>query len=150
MIRQITANGSYPYPSLLVRDFETLFQDFFNDNGTLHNLTSGDNFPKINMYKEGDKYVVEAGVSGWNIDDIEVKIDKRYLVFTSKRNETKDLQEREYFVREMKNSGFERRILIGDRLNTKNPEISYNDGVIRVAFTEDEEKRPQILKITSK
>lgn len=135
--------------TLLWNNLEELVEDFFVD-GRISHLAAGDSFPKLNMYKDGDKYIVEAGVAGWNIDDIEVKIDKQYLIFSSKKSEEKDVNvaNRQFFLREMKNSSFTRRVLLGDRLNTKDPEISYKDGVIRVSFVEDSEKAPKILKIT--
>lgn len=133
--------------NLLFHDLEDIFDHFFVD-GRVSSLAAGDNFPKLNMYKDGEKYVVEAGIAGWNIDDVEVKIDKQYLIFSSKKNEEKEVgNERQFFFREMKNSSFTRKVLLGDKLSTKDPEISYSDGVIKVTFVEDEEKRPKILKI---
>jgi HSP20 family molecular chaperone IbpA len=132
--------------TLLWNNLEELVEDFFVD-GRISHLATGDSFPKLNMYKQDNKYIVEAGVAGWNIDDIEVKIDKQYLIFSSKTKEEKEINEKQFFLREMKNSSFQRKVLLGDRLNTKDPEISYTDGVIKVTFTEDEEKRPKILKI---
>jgi HSP20 family molecular chaperone IbpA len=132
--------------TLLWNNLEELVEDFFVD-GRISHLATGDSFPKLNMYKQDNKYIVEAGVAGWNIDDIEVKIDKQYLIFSSKTKEEKEINEKQFFLREMKNSSFQRKVLLGDRLNTKDPEISYTDGVIKVTFTEDVEKRPKILKI---
>lgn len=135
------------YNSFMFHDLEDIFDHFFVD-GKVSSLVAGDNFPKLNMYKQDDKYIVEAGVAGWNVDDIEVKIDKQYLIFSSKTKEEKEVgSDRQFFLREMKASSFSRKVLLGDRLNTKDPEISYVDGVIKVTFTEDSEKAPKILKI---
>ena len=73
MTRTLAYNSNSP-TNLLFHDLEDIFDHFFVD-GRVSSLVAGDNFPKLNMYKENGKYIVEAGVAGWNVDDIEVKID---------------------------------------------------------------------------
>ena len=138
--------------------YDDLFRVFddFGGPSTNYRLTSNGTFPRVNIkeLKDSDgqrSIVIEAALAGYDPKDISVYIDGHALVFEYDAKEEKEADSKyseQYYVKEMTSASFKRKILLSDKLDLQNPEISYKNGVAEVRFCEDSQKKPKILKLT--
>lgn len=125
-------------------------EDFFGSPSTLRYATTS-SFPKLNLYSyegedKGTRYVIEASISGYDPNDIDVSIDRNRLVMTYEKKEEVNETKKNYSLQEIKRSSFSRSVLLSDKLDTDNPITSYKDGVLRIEFKEDNQKLPKKIK----
>ena len=125
-------------------------EDFFGNTSNMRYATTS-SFPKLNLYSYEDednntRYVIEASISGYDPNDIDVSIDRNRLVMTYDKKEDVSDTKKNYSLQEIKRSSFSRSILLSDKLDTDNPITSYNDGVLKIEFKEDHKKLPKKIK----
>jgi HSP20 family protein len=125
-------------------------EDFFGNTSNMRYATTS-SFPKLNLYSYEDednntRYVIEASISGYDPNDIDVSIDRNRLVMTYDKKEDVSDTKKNYSLQEIKRSSFSRSILLSDKLDTDNPITSYRDGVLKIEFKEDHKKLPKKIK----
>ena len=125
-------------------------EDFFGNTSNMRYATTS-SFPKLNLYSYEDednntRYVIEASISGYDPNDIDVSIDRNRLVMIYDKKEDISDTKKNYSLQEIKRSSFSRSILLSDKLDTDNPITSYNDGVLKIEFKEDHKKLPKKIK----
>ncbi|SRR5581483_22744 len=90
---------------------------------------------------------VEAQLPGINIDDIEISFEKGILWIKGEKKEAEEDKGKKYYRKAI--SAFSYRMHVPGQIDEKKePEASYKDGVIKVAFTKA--VGPQSKKITIK
>lgn len=122
-------------------------EDFFGTPSNIRYATSS-SFPKLNLYSYEDedrntRYVIEASISGYDPNEIDVSIDRNRLVMTYDKKEEVNETKKNYSLQEIKRSSFSRSVLLSDKLDTDNPITSYKDGVLKIEFKEDHKKLPK-------
>ena len=125
-------------------------EDFFGNTSNIRYATTS-SFPKLNLYSYEDednntRYVIEASISGYDPNDIDVSIDRNRLVMIYDKKEDISDTKKNYSLQEIKRSSFSRSILLSDKLDTDNPITSYKDGVLKIEFKEDHKKLPKKIK----
>lgn len=125
-------------------------EDFFGPSQSLRYATAS-NFPKLNIYSYEDddqktRYVIEASITGYDPNDIDVAIDRNKLTISYDKKEEVNEQKKNYSIQEIKRSSFSRSILLSDKLDIENPISSYKDGILKVEFKEDIKKLPKKIK----
>jgi HSP20 family protein len=128
-------------------------EDFFGNQSNMRYATTS-SFPKLNLYSYEDennntRYVIEASISGYDPNDIDVSIDRNRLVITYDKKEEVNEAKRNYSLQEIKRSSFSRSVLLSDKLDTDNPITNYKDGVLKIEFKEDHKKLPKKINFLS-
>ena len=140
---------THPYSNI-----DNILDTFFGPtiSKTSFRFAENNGFPKLNIYSKKDgnttSIVVEAAIAGYNVEEIEVKIDKNILSFSHSKVEdgwNDDVEKT--FLNEIKQSSFTRKVLLPDTLNFDSAAVSFKNGILRVVIQEDEKSAPKILKI---
>jgi HSP20 family protein len=140
---------THPYSNI-----DNILDTFFGPtiSKTSFRFAENNGFPKLNIYSKKDgnttSIVVEAAIAGYNVEEIEVKIDKNILSFSHSKVEdgwNDDVEKT--FLNEIKQSSFTRKVLLPDTLNFDSAAVSFKNGILRVTIQEDEKSAPKILRV---
>jgi HSP20 family protein len=139
-----------PHSNNLFSDFDDILQ-FFDVPGK-YRFADNSGFPKLNLYsseaEDGKvKYTIEASITGYNKNDVEVTVDRNKLTISYNKVVENSEDKKNYFLQEMKKSSFSRSILLSEKLDVDNPITSYSDGLLKIEFFEDTKKQPKRLTI---
>ena len=134
----------------LFSDVDFILNNFMDPHGK-YKFAESSGFPKLNLYStETDdgkiKYVIEASITGFHKDDIDVVVDRNKLTISHNKMIEEKEEKRNYFLQEIKQSSFSRSVLLSDKLDIDNPVTSYSDGVLKIEFFEDVKKQSKKLK----
>ena len=136
--RPLTTASMYP---LLSSVMELLGEDIKTHK---NKLISKGNFPKINIKRVDDHYILEAAIAGYNKDDVQVIIENRNLIFKYDKEDSPESEDK-YLWKEMTTSSFERRIAIPEIIDIDKIESSYADGIITIKAPIAEFSKPRRL-----
>lgn len=120
-------------------DFE---KDFFNDSNMQLSTFSTD------IRDDGNKYVLEAELPGFDKSDINIDVDNGYLTITashSAKNDEKDGKGK-YIRRERSYSSYSRSFDIAN-INADDIKAAYTDGVLTLDLPKKEETKPKATRI---
>ena len=148
MTQHIAKIYNTPNSHNLFSDFDDFFQ-FFDAPGK-YRFAENSGFPKLNLYstetEDGKvKYIIEASITGYNKEDIDVTVDRNKLTIAYNKIVESNEEKRNYFLQEMKKSSFSRSVLLSEKLDVDNPITSYSDGLLKIEFFEDVKKQPKKL-----
>ncbi|WP_147534167.1 Hsp20/alpha crystallin family protein [Bacillus marasmi] len=123
------------------------FNDFFGDN-FLTSFRGGVHQFRTDIKDNGDRYVIEAEMPGFDKDAINIDYENSYLTISAKR-EAINKDEKENYIRQERHYGeFVRRFFVED-IDDQNIEASFNNGVLtiicpKLAVTPPDRKRIEI------
>ena len=132
--------------SNLTRDIPDLFSTIFDglelfDERSHRTVDSA----KVDVKEYDDKVEVVADVPGFKKDNINVKFEKGSLILTGELKEEKLDESVTYLHREIGNRSFERRFYFGDKVDPKNIDAHYKDGLLSIVLPKsDTEKYKEI------
>jgi HSP20 family protein len=134
------------YPIL----FNSLFDFFTNDYDKLKKvdnlLVSGNNFPKIDVWKEDNKYFISAVIAGIPKEDVEITLNEyNQLIFSY--SATDKNSDRKYIKKELTATSFTKKIQLPEYVDTENPKLEYADGIVTISFEFLPERKPKRLEI---
>ena len=120
-------------------DKDFLDRDFFRRN----------HMPPAHMMKhefctdiqdQGDKYVLEAELPGFNKEDINIDISRDYLTISAKRESSEEKKDEsgKYIRRERTMGSFQRSFSI-EGIDAESIDAEYNDGVLKVSLPKKEQ-----------
>lgn len=107
-------------------DFDDFFRPFFSVEKTAM---------KTDIREEGDNYVLEVDMPGYDKKDINLSLENGYLTISAESNmqkETKD-EGRNYLRRERSFGSCSRSFYVGD-VDEKQVTASYDNGILNVSF----------------
>ena len=89
---------------------------------------------------QGDKYVLEAELPGFNKEDISIDISRDYLTISAKRETSEDKKDKngKYIRRERTMGSFQRSFSI-EGIDSESINAEYNDGVLKVILPKKEQ-----------
>lgn len=133
---------------LIPRNFLENFWDFDDDLLSLFDSRQITGISSGLSVSEDDKHVyVEAAVPGVEPDKIEVSYDKGVLWIRGQQEQEKEDKNRKYY-RKASSSFSYRMVVPGNIDETKDPQATYKNGVMKVTFDKIPETQPK--KITVK
>lgn len=124
--------------------------------GWLSEFSDADWFPKgtlneeshLSVYEDEGSICVEAALPGLKAQDVEVTYDKGVLwIRGEKKEEEKDKKKKFY---RKASSQFSYNVMVpGDVDESKEPEASFKDGIMKVTFKKKEKKAPKKIEVRS-
>lgn len=120
--------------------FNEFEKDLFDRNFFRNNMTIKNEF-RTDIQDNGDKYVLEAELPGFNKEDINIDISKDYLTISAKRDSVKEEKDENggYICRERSVGSFQRSFGIAG-VDSDAIEASYSDGILKLELPKKEEK----------
>lgn len=91
--------------------------------------------PKCDVFQTDTHWIVVAELAGVEKDEISISLSPEYLRISGYRTFTATHCSLSYFNMEIETGHFERRIFFPDTaLDKENPQVSYINGMLRIAF----------------
>jgi HSP20 family protein len=139
----------------LFTHFDYILDEIMNNNfpkltdDLSHDFFTKGSFPKVNVLKTKDCFVIQAAVAGYNKDDISIQLNNNLLTISGKSSNSsaKDI---EYFFREVKLSNFSRTFKLSGSMNIDKMNASVDNGLLTIKiplFNKQESSKIRSIKI---
>ena len=132
----------------LWRDWENVWAE---KNDISCNTGSRFGYPKINLRQDEKEYVVEAGVPGLTKEDVKVDYADGLLTISGKKQNSSEIKEDDYYVRELHKSSFSRSVKVDeDHCDVEHIEAGVQDGILIVKIPKkvlDKPPEKRIIKV---
>ena len=129
------------------------FSSSFSNNSGIKATARGDWIPKMNLISEKDRYILTADIPDVKRENMEVVVDKSRVCIKGKRldpykniTSTSNLfdfggyssenneAESTFILREVPSGSFERCIEVQDKLDEKNVNATYTEGLLSISI----------------
>jgi HSP20 family protein len=108
----------------------------------------GPRFMPIDLYRDGDHYVLNADLPGIDPGSVDIDVDGQLLTIRAER--TPSSQEGvKWLGRERPSGSFLRQFNLGDGIATDKISANYDNGVLSVVIPMSEKAKPRKVAITS-
>jgi HSP20 family protein len=130
-------------------NMEKAFSDFFGETRPLSSRTGMlmPAVPAMDLYKEGDSYVVEAAIPGYRKGDIELHATEDSLTLSCQVKEEKRSEEKDRFWSEIHRGSFRRTLHLQEPVRSDKIKAVFKDGLLKVTLPLEEPKKSQHIKI---
>lgn len=106
--------------------------------------------PAADLYESADEYVLELGLPGFEIDDIEVTVERGLLTVTGNRTaQEEDAGNRTYHLREHSYERFSRSFALPGSVTADEVEAEFDDGMLIVRLPKSAEAKPRRIAVRS-
>jgi HSP20 family protein len=130
----------------LIRDFDRLAQQLWGTT-TVGTATRPAAMP-MDVWREGEKFLVELDLPGITPDSIDVSVDQGALTVRAERPYVGD-EGRNWVTAERPHGVFSRQLFLGDQLDTEHISADYADGVLHLTVPVAEHAKPRKIAITN-
>lgn len=100
----------------------------------------------IDLYRDGDHYVLSADLPGVDPGSVDVDIDGQLLTIRAERTLRSD-EQTQWLVRERPSGSFLRQLTLGDGLDTASISAHYENGVLSVVIPVSERAKPRKVEV---
>lgn len=99
----------------------------------------------VDVYQTPDEIIVQTMIAGVKPDDIQLTITRNMITIKGKREDTRTVDEEDYFTKELYWGGFSRTILLPQEVETEETEAVEKHGLLTIKLQKiDKEKRANI------
>ena len=99
----------------------------------------------VDVYQTPDEIIVQTMVAGVKPDDIQLTITRNMITIKGKREDTRTVDEEDYFTKELYWGSFSRTILLPQEVETEETEAIEKHGLLTIKLQKiDKEKRANI------
>jgi len=119
---------------------------FFED-WDLELPTESVNFPKIDIWEDDEKYVLEAELPGFDKKDIDVNISDDVLTIRATRKKEEEKKDKNYYYAERSYGEFVRSVRLPAEVDKKGIKAKYNNGVLELTLPKTKEAKEKTTKI---
>jgi len=119
---------------------------FFED-WDLELPTESVNFPKIDIWEDDEKYVLEAELPGFDKKDIDVNISDDVLTIRATRKKEEEKKDKNYYYAERSYGEFVRSVRLPAEIDKKAVKAKYVNGVLELTLPKTKEAKEKATKI---
>jgi len=105
------------------------------------------NFPKIDIWEDEEKYVVEAELPGFDKKDIDINITDDILTIKASRKKEEEKKDKNYYYTERIYGEFVRSVRLPSEVDKKSIKAKYNNGVLELTLPKTKESKEKTTKI---
>ncbi len=133
MLRPSLLNNRNYKPAFFDDSFDRMFDDAFRGFWGGNELATFDAF-KTDVIDQGDKYLLQAELPGFDKSDINIDLKDNLLTISASHKEEKDEEyKKKYIRRERYYSSYSRSFRVND-VEAGDIDASYNNGILEVSF----------------
>lgn len=104
----------------------------------------------VDVYQTPDAIVVKALVAGVQPTSIDIALTREMLTITGTRQDEREVEEENYFQRELYWGSFSRTILLPEEIDVDLAEASEKHGILMIRLPKINKKRQAKLKVRSR
>ena len=102
---------------------------------------SENNFvPAMDVYKEKDKMIVKTPIVDIDSKNIDIEIKDNVLTVSGKTEKKTELDEKNYYRREIKHGSFQRSVMLPAEIKEDKAKAEYDNGVLQINIPLAKEK----------
>jgi HSP20 family protein len=128
-------------------DMDKLFSDMLP-------AVRGDQFgftPAVDVYEDKDSITIETQLAGIDPEQVEISIENNVLSIKGKSEKRREVDEKNYYRKEIRRGSFYRSIPLPTRVNGEAAKATSEGGVLKIVVPKAESIKPKTIKIeTSK
>jgi HSP20 family protein len=115
----------------LHREMNRLFDDVFR-GGTLADVRSGFQAPRVDVHEKDGELWVEADLPGITKDDLDIQLNGDMLTISGKKEEEHKEERRNYYMMERSSGQFQRTIQLPCSPQPDQVKASFENGVLQI------------------
>ncbi len=112
--------------------FANFMKSFFDDEFFSTDLVKSDFEPKVDVYEKNNQIVVKADIPGIDEKDLSVELEGNLLTISGKKEEEKEVKEKNYHRIERSFGSFCRSITLPDGIEADKINAEYKKGVLTI------------------
>jgi len=104
----------------------------------------------VDISENADEYLIEAELPGFEAADVDMRVEKNLLHIEGKISESSQEEsdeELKWYVRERRQSGFQRTFVLPDDINKDAIEANMKNGVLLVTLKKNPEAKALTVKV---
>src|SRR3954467_9832497 len=105
-------------------------------------------FPPVNLYDAGDRYVLTAPVPGMGPDELDLSITGETLTLRGERKRSEGVADENFRRRERFAGRWTRTVTLPDRVESTQVAASYAQGVLTITLPKAESARPRQIAVS--
>ena len=104
----------------------------------------------VDVYQTEDAIVVKALVAGVQPTTIDISLTREMLTISGERSDEREVEEENYFQRELYWGSFSRTILLPEEIDVDMAEASEKHGILMIRLPKINKQRQAKLKVRSR
>ena len=106
--------------------------------------------PSIDIYEKKDSIVVEATLAGIKPEDVDINLKDDVLVIEGKRKVSSEVDEKNYYRKEVRSGSFHRTIALPISVKAKKAEADFKNGLLTITLPKEGKVKSNKIKINIK
>lgn len=132
-----------PWAGTLRPDLGNLFDDFFGRPLSTWSAWT----PAADLYETPESFVLEMELPGFDLDDIELTMEKGVLSVTGERKMEEKEEDRTYHLQERSVERFTRSYALPRSVEIDKVDASFSNGVLKVLLPKAAEAKPRRIEV---
>ncbi|NBV76713.1 Hsp20/alpha crystallin family protein [bacterium] len=104
----------------------------------------------VDVYQTQDAIVVKAFIAGVQLGSLDISLSREMITITGSRTDEKEVDEDDYFQKELYWGSFSRTILLPEEVDVDLAEASEKHGILVIRLPKINKKKQAKLKVKSK
>jgi len=129
------------------RDLQREVGRLFESLEPLHNWRLTRQFPPVNLYDAGDRYVLSAQLPGMNLEDLDLSITGETLTMRGERKRPDGVSDESYRRQERQYGRWTRTISLPDRVESTQVAASFARGLLTITLPKAENAKPRQISV---
>ncbi|HEX9664321.1 MAG TPA: Hsp20/alpha crystallin family protein [Patescibacteria group bacterium] len=106
--------------------------------------------PSIDVYQDNGHIVAETSLPGVDPKDVEVSIENDMLTIKGKTEKKTEVEEKNYFRKEMRSGVFHRRVALPAHVLGDQASADFENGILKITIPKAEPKKSKKVEIKVK
>lgn len=129
----------------LQHDLSRLFHRSLKGNGWTRTFE-----PEVDVIEEKDSFLVKADLPGIKKEELDIKVEGKFLTLKAERKEEKEIKEKNYYASERFYGIFTRMIELPTDIKADQVKANYKDGVLEVTLPKTENAKAKQVTVEVK
>jgi HSP20 family protein len=122
------------------------FSEFGRLTGSLNGDQTGPRFMPVDLYREGDHYVLNADLPGVDPESVDIDVDGQLLTIRAQR--TADIRNGvKWLTQERPHGSYLRQFSVGEGIDSESITAHYDNGVLSVLLPVSERAKPRKIEV---
>lgn len=120
------------------------------DGPGFHNSRSGHSAPRLNLYEDGDAYILEMAIPGISPDSIDITMEDDVLSLTGERPAPEGIDRDRFSFSERPFGKFNRKVHLPRHVDPEAIRAEYENGILTITLPRAEEARPKKIEVKTR
>ena len=111
------------------------------------NLMTDMVIPAVDIYEEGNDYVLKAELPGLKKEDIDITVNGSTITISGEKSQKEEIKRKDYCLWERSYGSFSRRLAIPGEIQRNKVTSKYVDGILEIRMPKSEEAKKNEVKL---